>query len=733
MYWPFCSNYARAIEVVTQEAANIQRLKGLPGSEGCYLDPAYELPAFLIKPVQRICKYPLLLEQLLKKSDPAGPYYEELRQGLAIVQRGAVQVNEVSREQENIQLVKDLDARVEDWKTHNPELFGPLHLSENFVVAKGDTEKEYVVYLFQKILLCCKEVLPAPIKKSSKSNSLLKQKTNSLSQKKPKTTLQLKGRIFVYNITNCAAGPAQFPSGAVPHSLTVQWDGDSGVESFTLRCKNEEQMKQWHIITSKLIDEAAQLKERELQGYAPVNMTGAGANGMGRRNTGPGSMFPQTPLSETGQVYPFSRTDSQMSRYGEEGQNGGEMANGGRGTPNGLTRFSTPAEQRERQLSLTSEAAKPRARTEDQDSSVLQQWRTNSPAGPPLPRQLSNSSGASADHTVRKTTSGRNLRGNGERSASSSAAAAPYPRLVRQGLSEFSPTSTPNDSSDHLPDQLERMQVGRNRGESNAAFPPRRMMRTGSSESATSRNRSASASQASPGGQQHHANAPPLPRTQQQILQQHGGSPNDSHISPGYQARQVVALNSANSSSVTAREEYKRNSGQRYSTSSTATSDSNQSATSRPGSTAASSPLTISGSSGVGSLPKAGPSGTAPVPSIPQRSGSHGHSYSRSSGGTPARDGSPITNGNAVRIQLHYNGDTYVLIVLVNVTFGSLLEKVTTKIRFCSGNQSISEASLRLRYIDEDGDKVNMKDNDDVQMAIENSKITGEDIEIYVS
>lgn len=86
-----------------------------------------------------------------------------------------------------------------------------------------------------------------------------------------------------------------------------------------------------------------------------------------------------------------------------------------------------------------------------------------------------------------------------------------------------------------------------------------------------------------------------------------------------------------------------------------------------------------------------------------------------------------------MRIQLHYNGDVYVLIVLVNVTFGSLLEKVTTKIRFCSGNQSISESSLRLRYIDEDGDKVNLKDNDDVQMAIENSKMTGDDIEIYVS
>lgn len=119
-----------------------------------------------------------------------------------------------------------------------------------------------------------------------------------------------------------------------------------------------------------------------------------------------------------------------------------------------------------------------------------------------------------------------------------------------------------------------------------------------------------------------------------------------------------------------------------------------------------------------------------PIPSIPQRSGSHGHSQTRNSGGTPARVSSPTTNSNAVRIQLHFGGDVYVLIVLANVSFSSLVEKVATKIRFCTGNKTISEATMRLRYIDEDGDKISMKDNDDVQMAIEHSKLTGEDIEI---
>lgn len=96
-------------------------------------------------------------------------------------------------------MVKELESRVEDWKGHNINTFGSLLLEDVFMVAKSDTEREYHVFLFEKILLCCKEVLPNNPKKNSKSNSLLKQKLPP--GKKSKTTLQLKGRIFINNVT----------------------------------------------------------------------------------------------------------------------------------------------------------------------------------------------------------------------------------------------------------------------------------------------------------------------------------------------------------------------------------------------------------------------------------------------------------------------------------------------------------------------------------------------------
>lgn len=704
VYWPFCSNYAQALEVVNEEAFNIQRLQGLPGTEGCYLDPAYELPAFLIKPVQRICKYPLLLEQLLKKSDPKSPYYNELKEGLAIVQRGAAEVNEVRRQQENHQLLRDLCSRVEDWKGHFIETFGRLMLCDSFLVAKGDTEREYVVYLFDKILLCCKEMTPVPTKKGSKANSLLKQKTASIGGKRPKPSLQLKGRIFMNNVEAAVGEMLPGPAGFVP-SLSVQWKGDHENESFSLRCKNEEQLKQWQIAVTKCIEDArlrkiqaaaaaaaAAAAEANSGSSTPINMAGAGANG--RRNTGPsGSVFPQTPLSEHPHAYPFSRTDSQMSHRrtnDDDAEASGEgasamYANGGRSTPMGASRFSQPAEQRERQMSLQGDT-RPRARTEDQDSSVMSQWRSHSPAMPPLPHQSSFSSSNSSEHTLRKASSSRQLRQGSAGHQSSG-----YPRPRRAGA-EGSETDLPAAMDRHM------HLGGRPRGDSNAV-PPHMLRAYSESSGHQSRSRSASTSQVSLPAQLQ--NAPPVPRA-------HGSgvAAEQLRVNTSYLSRQPPTSNLSNSAVM----------DKRFSASSNSTMDSAQSGTSRPGSTATSSPLTMSGSSVGGSAPKGHPGN-------PQRTGSQGNVH--------GREGSPTSSGNVIKVQVHYREDRYMLICLANITFPALVDKVFTKIRVCTG-QNLADSS-RLKYLDEDGDRINMTNDDDVQMAIEHSRASGQDVELFVA
>ena len=133
----------------------------MPGAAECYLEPSYELPAFLIKPVQRICKYPLLLEQLLKRTPTDAPRRDELVDALTVIRRITDKVNETSRIQGNLEVVRNLSTRVEDWKGHSLSSFGALLLHDIFLVSKGDSEREFHVYLFERILLCCKDTGPS--------------------------------------------------------------------------------------------------------------------------------------------------------------------------------------------------------------------------------------------------------------------------------------------------------------------------------------------------------------------------------------------------------------------------------------------------------------------------------------------------------------------------------------------------------------------------------------------
>ena len=131
VYEPYAANFNSALELAQAEA---DKLAQMP-------HPVYEqLQAFLIKPVQRITKYPLLLKDLIKYSDPITVENQQLEPGLEAIQRIATATNEAIRKSENMEIVKDLEGRVEDWKGHKLEHFGELLLHGQFSVIKGDTK-----------------------------------------------------------------------------------------------------------------------------------------------------------------------------------------------------------------------------------------------------------------------------------------------------------------------------------------------------------------------------------------------------------------------------------------------------------------------------------------------------------------------------------------------------------------------------------------------------------------
>lgn len=113
--------------------------------------------------------------------------------------------------------LEDLIVRVDDWKNHRVDSFGRLllHGMYSVVTGRNDQEKfvrlpqrpslsaskvtnweQYEIYLFECILLCCKEVVPNKSKdKKDKTKSTIPKVRNKNNK------LQLKGRIFMTNVT----------------------------------------------------------------------------------------------------------------------------------------------------------------------------------------------------------------------------------------------------------------------------------------------------------------------------------------------------------------------------------------------------------------------------------------------------------------------------------------------------------------------------------------------------
>jgi cell division control protein 24 len=145
-------------------------------------------------------------------SDKDYPYMAELTSGHEVTKRIAESVNETIRQNSNISIVAELQFRVKDWKGHHISEFGNLLLEGRFVVTKGDLNRDYEVYLFEKMILCCKEILPdKKDKRSGKSGSLLKKQhaDKHISGPPKKNPLSLKGRIYVNNLTHLQKGTAE--------------------------------------------------------------------------------------------------------------------------------------------------------------------------------------------------------------------------------------------------------------------------------------------------------------------------------------------------------------------------------------------------------------------------------------------------------------------------------------------------------------------------------------------
>ncbi|KAJ3151792.1 Rho guanine nucleotide exchange factor 4 [Geranomyces variabilis] len=124
MYTMYCRNHPLALMKLQAVRQTKSVAKFL---DQCAATPEarnLNLANFLIKPVQRICKYPLLIREAMKNTDPSHQDYALLQSALLKIETVVTIVNEGARQAENVKEMLEIQSRfttkiniVEPWRT----------------------------------------------------------------------------------------------------------------------------------------------------------------------------------------------------------------------------------------------------------------------------------------------------------------------------------------------------------------------------------------------------------------------------------------------------------------------------------------------------------------------------------------------------------------------------------------------------------------------------------------
>lgn len=110
----------------------------------------------------------------------------------------------------------DLQARMADWKGHEPAAFGSLRMHDTLQVKKDKNVREFVVYLFEEALLCVVD--------DRKKGRPFQHQSNEELQVEKQERLRLKGRVFVKHMKQVE----ETSSVSQGLSLTISMVGRSG-------------------------------------------------------------------------------------------------------------------------------------------------------------------------------------------------------------------------------------------------------------------------------------------------------------------------------------------------------------------------------------------------------------------------------------------------------------------------------------------------------------------------
>eukprot|EP00727_Mastigamoeba_balamuthi_P010306 m51a1_g5899 putative phosphoribulokinase uridine kinase family protein (1154) ;mRNA; f:552325-557990 len=160
MYSAYCANQDQALRLLDQlKRENPEFAKAL---SVCHSDSRAKgifLNGYIIKPVQRICKYPLFFRELLKYTPETHADYKELVEARDKIDEVVKSVNESKRKYEQQQKIMEIRNEVEGvWEEELVQVTRKFVSEAQLrgVDLRTQKEHEYKLYLFQDLLVIAK-------------------------------------------------------------------------------------------------------------------------------------------------------------------------------------------------------------------------------------------------------------------------------------------------------------------------------------------------------------------------------------------------------------------------------------------------------------------------------------------------------------------------------------------------------------------------------------------------
>lgn len=117
-----------------------------------------DLAGFLLTPVQKICKYPLQLAELLKYTRQDHPDYQPVKAAQAAMQRVAELVNDRKRRIEGLEQLFILEKKIDNWEGKPlTETSSLLFYTGDLTRVTGAWSTTFTVFLFDHLLIYCKK------------------------------------------------------------------------------------------------------------------------------------------------------------------------------------------------------------------------------------------------------------------------------------------------------------------------------------------------------------------------------------------------------------------------------------------------------------------------------------------------------------------------------------------------------------------------------------------------